>query len=325
MSNASLDYTVADSKSWVFESTNPMFKQIQNELYQCFWFPDKVSYEQDYADFQKKLRPDEQRLLKLTIAEFLLFDSRIQRQLIGDFVNEIENPQVSAIYTTQAGQEVIHEQSYEDQFRAIAPSEDVHAVLQNPIFEEKIEWYNRYMTPAPYADPYQGHSHRILIGAIVEYLFFCGKFCLIYWFKTSPSGGPPGVIAANEYIARDENNHVKNALAYYHWYQHPLPDHQVSHLIQEACDLEIRSIRATYLGDLSIDPSLMERYIQYSANDLFQRITKSTGWLYPDVKVSPCAWMNAMTIPGKTNFFEAHTTNYKESAIEKTLVTVNTF
>lgn len=309
-------FSAEASGEWIYKGGNEDFQKLFELLLKGMWSALSISHDIDFQSYNKKLTVSEQAILKITIAEFLLFDSRIQRQLVSQFIDNITNSQISGIYTAQALQEVIHEQSYELQFKAICPYEDPSNVIaNNSIFNDKIDWYNTNMLV-------QQHSSQILVNAIVEYLFFCGKFALIYWFKTNPKGGPPGIIAANEYIARDENNHVKNAITYYHYYNQPLDVEIVRKLIMEACELEIKSINQTYPKDLEhIDATRMSNYVRYSANDLYQSITKTNKVLYDNVKNNPCPWMEAMKFGMKSSFFEVHTSNYKNEALEHTLDT----
>ena len=305
------------ASNWLFKESDLNLKDLQKKMDESYWIPEQIDMSRD-EDFWIKMNDDEKSCIRNALAEFIVFDTRIQSQLIQQFLSEIEDKQVGALYATQTGQESIHQRSYSQQFLKLMSEDDlINSVENNKIMNEKVDWYNNNMVPSI------NHSERILVNACVENIFFCGKFCLIYWFKIR--GLLPGVTSANEYISKDEANHVLVALAYYHKLGDKVNDANIIRIIKEATELECNSILINQPSLPGLSRESMCKYIKHCANHLYYQITNNNTLIYPEVKECPFEWMIAMTLPYRTNFFELHPTQYKTNAIKITMAVDDDF
>lgn len=307
---------------------------IERDLASSYWKEDEVRLRQDEIDWKTSdlIVPSVKNLLITAITEFNLFDILVMMQLSDDgFVSEITNIQMRTIYATVAHFEALHSVVYAKLARAIMTPEELYARV-NPqsteiVLSQKVAWYVKNMTrhydpSSPGSEEHLlDHARRVVTNCAVEGMFFSSKFCSIYWVKRL-GGILPGIITSNEWIARDEALHCKLAAIYYKKLGSPLPREEVIRIVSEAAELECAGVLLNHPKDL---PGLSQQslcdYIRYNCNYILSLLlgTKITHY---DVE-NHYDWMNSISLPAQTNFFEKDVSDYQVASIDmKAKVTI---
>jgi ribonucleotide reductase beta subunit family protein with ferritin-like domain len=144
----------------------------------------------------------------------------------------------------------------------------------------------------------------------VEGILFSGSFCAIYWLKQR--GLMPGLGLANEFIARDEGLHQSFGEVLYGHLKRKLPPHRVTEIVKEAVEDEKRFIcEALPVSLVGMNSELMSEYIEYVAD----RILVNLGVPKVYNAKNPFAFMNLISLTGKTNFFERIVSEYKRAGV----------
>jgi ribonucleoside-diphosphate reductase subunit M2 len=169
------------------------------------WTPEEIDFRSDLRDWNT-LEADEREFLLHVLAFFAISDSLVLENLVTNFCNELANIEVRAFYTFQAAMEMVHAETYSillDLF-CIEKEEKTRlfqAVETLPSVAAKAAYAQQWMNPSI---PYE---QRLVAFACVEGILFSGSFCAIYWLKHFKQKCP-GLTLSNEFIARDEAQHL---------------------------------------------------------------------------------------------------------------------
>lgn len=127
---------------------------------------------------------------------------------------------------------------------------------------------------------------------------FSSSFCALFWLKNK--GKCPGLTFSNELISRDEGLHRDFAIELLKMCPR-LEQSVVEDIVREAVDVELRFVDETLPSNLEgMNKQMMRQYVQFVANHLL------TSLGYPEFyrAKNPFPFMEAISLNGKTNFFE---------------------
>lgn len=158
-------------------------------------------------------------------------------------------------------------------------------------------------------------SYRVVAFCVVEGVFFSGAFASIFWLKRFKSNGRlflSGLIKSNEFIARDEGQHVQFGVEIYKLLRNKLTTQQIYKIIDEGVE-----ISRTFYSDalpvrlLGINEDSMMDYIMYVSD----RLLVELGYDKKYNKQNPFAFMETIGMQSKTNFFESRPTEYQSAHV----------
>ena len=148
-------------------------------------------------------------------------------------------------------------------------------------------------------------STRLVAFAVVEGIFFSGAFCAIYWLKSK--GKLQGLTFSNELISRDEALHTEFALLLFSKLNTVCSKDRITKIVKEAVDIEREFIcEALPVSLLGMNVKLMSQYIEFVADRLLRQLKCPMLYETPN----PFAFMEMISIEGKTNFFERRVAEY---------------
>lgn len=307
-----------------------------------FWVPEEIDLNQDMADW-KRLTDDERHFIKHVLAFFAASDGIVAENLVMNFCNEIQVLEASFFYGFQNMMEAVHSEMYSlliDTYITDAAEKEqlFNAIETIPCVKRKAEWALKWIgdtsfqrLPKPVQDllksqvspeevcrwVQQGLScptfaERLVAFAAVEGIFFSGSFCAIFWLKNR--GLMPGLTLSNEFISRDEGLHQDFACLLYSKLQNKLPESKAHEIIQDAVKIEKEFIvDALPCKLIGMDSQKMSQYIEYVADRLLGQLGYGPVWK----AVNPFSFMEMISLPGKTNFFERRVSEYRRHGIIK--------
>ena len=163
-------------------------------------------------------------------------------------------------------------------------------------------WINDTQTPC--------FAKRLIGFACVEGIMFSGSFCAIFWLKKR--GLLPGLSFSNELISRDEGTHLDFAVLLYSMLRNKLTQQEVSEIVGEAVEHEKEFITTALPCNLvGMNNKLMSTYIEYIADRLMLQLGYSTIFNAEN----PFDFMEAISLTGKTNFFEKRSSDYQLAGV----------
>lgn len=276
-----------------------------------FWTLEEIDLGQDQTDW-KTLSSDEQHYISMVLAFFAASDGIVCENLAARFLQEVQIPEARCFYGFQIAMENIHAETYAQLIESIVPdakkrTELFDAVKNVKSIREKAEWAIEYMESTT-----SSFGQRLVAFACVEGIFFSSSFAALFWIKKK--GIMPGLTFSNELISRDEGLHCEFACHLHSLLQHQNQvDHTMIHqIIKTACEIEKRFVTESLpCRLLSMNREMMQSYVEYVADFLcgMLRVEK----IYHTA--NPFAWMERISLQGKTNFFERRVSEYQKAGI----------
>lgn len=270
----------------------------------AFWTPREIDLSRDVAHWDK-LTDDDRAFLKHVLAFFASSDGIVCENLVERFSHEVQMREARAFYAFQNAMETIHSEMYslliEAYIRDSAEREEMfNAVNSMDAVKRKAAWALKWIhDAAPFGE-------RLVAFAAVEGIFFSSSFAAIFWVKQRAL--LPGLTTSNEFISRDEGLHTDFACLLFTKLEHPPSADRVREIITSAVDAEVAFLREAMPRNLSgLSRDNMAQYIEFVAD----RLLVALG--HPKVYnvTNPLAFMELISLPEKTNFFERQVTAYQ--------------
>lgn len=263
----------------------------------------------DLKDWES-LSDNESHFISHILAFFAASDGIVSENLSSNFVNEVQNPEARFFYGFQIAVENIHSETYSLLIDTYIKDQKTKTHLLNaintvPCVQKKSLWALQWCDPnnASFAE-------RIIAFATVEGIFFSGSFCAIFWLKKR--GLMPGLCFSNELISRDEGLHCDFACLLYSKLVNKLSTSRIEEIITNAVEIEKEFVvDALPVSLIGMNGDLMCQYIEFCAD----RLLSALGCPKFYGAVNPFAWMEMISLQGKTNFFEKRVGEYAKSGV----------
>jgi ribonucleotide reductase beta subunit family protein with ferritin-like domain len=297
----------------LFPIRHPHLWQLYKKQQACFWTAEEIQLTKDREDWEK-LNSNEQHFIKNILAFFAGSDGIVFENLDTRFLQEIQVPELKAIYAFQGYMEQVHSETYSlliDTYvrDPLEKNRLFSAIDTIPCVAKKAEWALKWIN-----DIQSPFSKRLVAFACVEGIFFSGSFCAIYWLKTRKL--MPGLTFSNELISRDEGMHVETAVAVYNMLVNRLSYEDIKTIILEAVTIEkefiIDSIPCALIG---MNSTLMTQYIEFVADRLLAQL----GYEKHFFTENPFDFMEMISLQGKTNFFEKRVSEYSLASVQNSI------
>jgi len=299
--------TLTSDRFTVFPIKYPDLWALYKKAVGSFWTAEEIDLGADVTDWTRLTGP-EKHFIKMVLAFFAASDGIVMENINLNFGTEVQIAEARAFYAYQSFNESIHGETYSlmiDKLVEDKAEKDslFRAIETVPAVKRKAEWALEWMqSSAPFAQ-------RLVAFACMEGIFFSGSFCSIFWLKKR--GVLPGLCFSNELISRDEGLHLEFAVALYHH----LADKSapVADIVRGAVAIEESFItEALPCKLIGMDAEQMKQYIRYVAD----RLMKQLG--HPAIygAENPFAWMETISLEGKTNFFEKRVGDYSKRMVE---------
>jgi ribonucleoside-diphosphate reductase beta chain len=281
-----------------------MYKQAEAS----FWTAEEIDLSPDLKDWAT-LNDGEKHFISHVLAFFAASDGIVNENLATNFMNEVQFPEAKCFYGFQIMMENIHSETYSlliDTYIKDSREKDklFNALETVPCVTKKGEWALRWIQS-------ESFTERIIAFAAIEGIFFSGSFCSIFWLKKR--GLMPGLSFSNQLISRDEGLHCEFAcLLYNNYVVNKLSQERVYEIILDAVKIEkefiIDALPAALIG---MNSNLMSQYIEYVADFWLTRLGYAKYFNTPN----PFDFMDAISLQGKTNFFENRVAEYQKAGV----------
>lgn len=306
----------SDSRMTTTPIGRPALWKLYQKALRCFWTTGEVKLARDPSDYATKLSFGQKHAVKIVHGFFATADKIVNVNIVDRFRPEIDIFEVTYFYNFQTSMEDIHAHMYSLILDSIGISSAERAELADavrciPVVAKMIDYMNKII------DSDRNIAARLLMMACVEGIFFTGCFCIIYWLGSL--GLMPGLVQANELIARDEGLHTKFALMLYTMVepQYRLTDSEVHEIFTEAVNIAIEFSEVVLPEDMpGMNSRLMSSYIKCQADVLISRIKHKL--LYNTTHYF--TFMDQQNMENKTSSFERQVTNYSKEITDVEVV-----
>ena len=277
-----------------------------------FWTAEEIDFSQDKKDWDTKLTENEKYFLRHILAFFAGSDGIVGVNILDNFSKEVKILEAQFTYSFQGTMEAIHSEVYSLMIDTYVDNiEEKHmlfnAIEKIPCVSKKAQWALKWTQSD---DINISFAKRLVAFAIVEGLFFSGSFCAIYWIKER--GILPGLMKANEWIARDEGMHTKFACLLYKKIINKIDQQVIHNMITEAGDIETEFITQSLPVKLiGMNMNLMVQYIKFIADWLLTEL----GYDRLYNAKNPFLFIEELGMQSRSNFFDERTSTYQNAHI----------
>lgn len=273
-----------------------------------FWVVEEIDLTDDYTHWEEKLNDNERFFIKNILAFFAASDGIVNENLVINFYNEIQVPEIRQYYSTQIMMEGIHSECYSLLIDSYIKDKKEKERLLNgietiDIIKKKADWAIKWINNGNFAQ-------RLIAFSAIEGVFFSGSFCSIFWLKSR--GLMPGLSLSNEFISRDEALHCKAAITIYSKLENKLNTEDIINIYKEAVELECEFItKSLPVSLIGMNCDLMKEYIKYVADYYLRQLGVNNVY---NAK-NPFLFMENISIKSKTNFFEKKVSQYSKAKV----------
>jgi ribonucleoside-diphosphate reductase subunit M2 len=293
-----------DNRFVMFPIQHQDIWQMYKTQIDCFWRAEEIDLSKDLTDWNA-LNTDEQWFISMILAFFAASDGIVLENLASRFMNEIQLSEARAFYGFQIAIENVHSETYSLLIETyikdkIEKGKLFNAINNFPCIKKKADWAQKWMH-----DNRSSFATRLVAFACVEGIFFSGAFCSIFWLKKR--GLMPGLTFSNELISRDEALHCEFAVLLYSKLLKKVDKVRIHEIIKEAVEIETEFIcEALPCKLIGMNSQMMTQYIQFVAD----RLCVQLGYKKIYNVTNPFAFMELISLQGKTNFFEKRVGEY---------------
>ncbi len=288
---------------------HPEVWEMYKKAVASFWTVDEIDLSKDLAHWAG-LSDNERFFIKHVLAFFAAADGIVNENIVERFMAEVTVTEARCFYGFQIMIENVHAEVYSKLIEAYVDDRAEQAALfdavaRMPAVAEKAEWAARWTQ-----DDSASFGERIVAFAAVEGIFFSGAFAAIFWLKSK--GLMPGLTFSNELISRDEGLHTDFACLMFSMLDAPPPPDRVREIIAASVAIEKRFLGESLpVGLLGMNAALMGQYIEFVADRLL--VALGGERLYG--AANPFPFMDAISMDGKTNFFERRVGEYQKAGV----------
>ena len=315
MQNNKLDNTIeplcdpANDRFAIFPiSYDPIWK-LYKHMQSMYWKAEEIDLSNDYTDMMA-LPKEEQHIIRMILAFFANADGIVNFNIRKRFLDEFKVPEVQVAYSWQQMIENIHNEMYSLMLMNLIKdtnerNELFNAVNTVPSIKLMKEWAFKWID-----DEKATIGHRLIASACTELIFFGSSFLTIFWLKKYRNGGKNilnGLVKSNQFIARDETTHGMMGCMLYGYVVNKLQQQEVYDIVTESVEIAKVFAKDVIQGELiGMNITMMNEYIEYIADRLLVMLQYNKYYN----TINPYPFMEAISLIGKNNFFEARSTEY---------------
>ena len=265
------------------------------------WVAGEVDLKNDRYD---QLSPQEKKVLKTILAFFVVSDGIVNENIVHSLIQDAPCLEAECFYGFQVLNEQVHAETYglfvEEYIKDAKEKAEMFSPIESmETVRKKAEWALKWLNS-------DSKAHRMIAFAVVEGLFFSSLFATVFYFKAGNK--VPGLIHGNELIRRDENSHYEFAVMMYKkYFTNDISLSEIKDIILEAYEVEKVFVEEMLEVELpGYTKAMVTQYIQFVTDTILQSFGISAHF---KVK-QPLAFMDAISLESKSNFFERRSGTY---------------
>lgn len=320
-----------------------------------FWTVEEIRLTDDIVDWNTKLNDNERYFIKNVLAFFAASDGIVNENLVVNFYNEVQIPEVRQFYTIQMMIESIHSEQYAvlidtyivdstEKARLFSAMETIPAVkkkadwalkwihegsaLQQLIPEEHMRALQHLLGTSKYEQEFSSeitealdfitHERPSFAQRLLAFVCVEGIFfsgSFCAIYWLKSKGLMPGLCTANQFISRDENTHAEFAIELYKTIEERLEESVVHDIFRDAVAIEKEFVTE------SLPVSLLGMNCELMSQYIEYVADRWLSLLdYNPIYGSsnPFSFMEMISVNTKESFFEVNVSSYQKANVGTT-------
>jgi len=274
-----------------------------------FWTAEEVDLTSDLNDWNNKLNDNERYFIKSILQFFSFSDGLVNENIAENFLRDVQYVEAKMFYAYQLMIENVHNEMYslliDTYIKDPKEKNDMfQALYLNPVVQKKGEWAKKWISNGNFVE-------TLVAFAVVEGIFFSTSFCSIFWLKKR--GLMAGLAFSNELLSRDEAQHCDFACHLYkNHIEKKLSHERILEIVLDAYEIEKHFVTESLpVSLIGMNAKLMTQYLEYVVDGILLNL----GYPKHFNSENPFDFMEAISLSGKTNFFEKRVSEYNKAGV----------
>ena len=186
---------------------HPHLIKYAHAIHESFWTPEHFTYDRDVNDYLVKLNTTEQDILKKAMLAIGVIENKV-KTFWARIDMRIPKTEIAIVGHTFAGNEVIHQLTYEKLLTLLGLEDEFDKVINIPCMQGRSDYLTKYLQGVYSKSNKEFTKSLILFTLLVENASLFSQFLIVSSFKKHKNilSNFNSVISAT---AREENLHAK--------------------------------------------------------------------------------------------------------------------
>ncbi len=186
---------------------HPHLIKYAHAIHESFWTPEHFTYDRDVNDYLVKLNTTEQDILKKAMLAIGVIENKV-KTFWARIDMRMPKTEIAIVGHTFAGNEVIHQLTYEKLLTLLGLEDEFDKVIDIPCMQGRSDYLTKYLQGVYSKSNKEFTKSLILFTLLVENASLFSQFLIVSSFKKHKNilSNFNSVISAT---AREENLHAK--------------------------------------------------------------------------------------------------------------------
>ena len=186
---------------------HPHLIKYAHAIHESFWTPEHFTYDRDVNDYLVKLNTTEQDILKKAMLAIGVIENKV-KTFWARIDMRMPKTEIAIVGHTFAGNEVIHQLTYEKLLTLLGLEDEFDKVINIPCMQGRSDYLTKYLQGVYSKSNKEFTKSLILFTLLVENASLFSQFLIVSSFKKHKNilSNFNSVISAT---AREENLHAK--------------------------------------------------------------------------------------------------------------------
>lgn len=299
----------------------PNLIRYANAIHESFWTPEHFTYDRDINDFIVKLDNKEKDIVKKAMLAIGVIENKV-KTFWARIDMRMPKTEIAIVGHTFAGNEVIHQITYEKLLSLLGLEKDFENVVNIPCMQGRSEYLSKYLQGVYSKSNKEFTKSLVLFTLLVENTSLFSQFLIVSSFKKHKNvmSNFNSVISAT---AREENLHAKFGEELINIIREENPDwfdtdmeNKIRRNVRKALEAEVGVLDWIFeKGELDFLPkkSIVE-YLKSRFNKSLNQIGYENEFEIDEYLLTPTEFLEVqLTATSSFDFFNEKSTDYSQN------------
>lgn len=300
----------------------PKLMHFMSAIHHSFWIPDHFTYDRDVVNYKIDMNDIERDILKKSMLAIGVVENKV-KTFWARIDMRMPKTEIANVGHTFAGNEVIHQQTYEKLLTLLGLEEEFAHINDIPCMKGRSEYLGKYLTGVHSKSNKEFTKSLILFTLLVENASLFSQFLIVSSFNKYKNilTNFNTVIGAT---AREENLHAKfgeeliNIIRQENpeWFDDEM-DKKIRRNVQKAYKSEVEVLNWIFeKGELDFLPKeSIQEYLKYRFNKSLKQIGYTEEFELNEELLKYSNYLDVqLTATTSFDFFSEKSTDYSQNA-----------
>jgi ribonucleoside-diphosphate reductase beta chain len=312
---------IFDSRKTIQPYEYPNLIKYAHAIHESFWTPEHFTYDRDIQDFLVRLNDTERDIIKKCMLAIGVVENKV-KTFWARIDMRMPKTEIAIVGHTFAGNEVIHQITYEKLLNLLGLEKEFENVINIPCMQGRSEYLGKYLQGVYSKSNKEFTKSLILFTLLIENASLFSQFLIVSSFKkhTNMLSNFNSVISAT---AREEQLHAKfgeeliNIIRKENpeWFDKDM-ETKIRRNIQKAYKAEVEVLDWIFeKGELSfLSKKSVCEYLKYRFNKSLNQIGYEDEFTLDEQLLEPTNFLEVQLLATSSfDFFNEKSTDYSQN------------